>query len=376
MTAAPITSEAGAGNLPALTSVRFFLALGVVLFHLQLTWSWPTVEHTGLIERARLGVDAFFLLSGFVLTHVYAAQVETGVYSHRRFLVARLARIYPAHGAMLLLMAAVAAFAVVLGETFDPVLYSPAGFLQTLLLVHAWGANPTPIEWNGPSWSLSAEWGAYLLFPVFAWIGLKLRHRPLVLAGLAVAVFAALDGAYRAVLDAPLLHAEFRMGVLRILPTFLGGVALYWLYRRIALTPGRARTAAVAAALGLLLAMHLRLDEPVVVLGSAALVLALALLSKAGADGPLASAPLLFLGEASYAIYLAHMPAIVVWKNARAALSGGGSDYVIPMGEAALLTLAIIVAGSLVHVFFERPARVWIRRKFLGPAPRAVPSAT
>ena len=46
------------------------------------------------------------------------------------------------------------------------------------------------------------------------------------------------------------------------------------------------------------------------------------------------------------------------------------------MGEAALLTLVVIAAGSLVHVFFERPARFWIRRRLLGRAPRAVPSAT
>lgn len=53
--------------LDPLTGVRFFLALGVVLFHFQLYWTLPA-ESAGLLNRARLGVDVFFILSGFILT--------------------------------------------------------------------------------------------------------------------------------------------------------------------------------------------------------------------------------------------------------------------------------------------------------------------
>src|SRR5690606_17191169 len=53
--------------LDPLTGVRFFLALGVVLFHYQLYWTLPH-EAAGLLDRARLGVDVFFILSGFILT--------------------------------------------------------------------------------------------------------------------------------------------------------------------------------------------------------------------------------------------------------------------------------------------------------------------
>lgn len=48
-------------------------------------------------------------------------------------------------------------------------------------------------EWNGPSWSLSAEWFAYLTFPAFAWAGLKLRRRPILLLALTALIFLALD---------------------------------------------------------------------------------------------------------------------------------------------------------------------------------------
>ncbi|QLQ13032.1 MAG: acyltransferase [Brevundimonas sp.] len=67
-----------------LTSVRILLALGVVLFHYQLQWSLTDDGHSGLLNRARLGVDAFFILSGFILTHVYCATVgcrTTGISS-------------------------------------------------------------------------------------------------------------------------------------------------------------------------------------------------------------------------------------------------------------------------------------------------------
>lgn len=353
--------------MPALTSVRIFLALGVVLFHLQLTWAWPTASYTGLLERARLGVDVFFILSGFVLAHVYAPQIERGSYSHLRFLIARLARIYPAHLAILLLMVAIAGVAMVLGERFDPALYSPGGLLRTALMVHAWTPTTTPVEWNGPSWSLSAEWAAYLLFPIFAGVGLGLKRRPILLVVFALLTFAILDGLYRLLFQDALLHAEFNMGVLRIAPTFLGGMALHAVSEKLSLRPAAAIAIALAAALFLITLMHVRGDERLVVASAGGLILALAMLSKAGADGPLAWPALIFLGEASYAIYLLHLPLLVLWKNARGLMIGGGSAYIMPMIEVLGFLALVLIGGAILHVVLERPARDWIRRRFLSP---------
>ncbi|POA46332.1 acyltransferase, partial [Pseudomonas sp. GW460-R15] len=77
-----------------------------------------------------------------------------------------------------------------------------------LLLVHAWLPKIVIAEWNGPSWSLSAEWFAYLTFPAFAWIGLVLARRPVLLIGFAGAVFIGLDLLYRAAFGDTVVHAE------------------------------------------------------------------------------------------------------------------------------------------------------------------------
>ena len=72
--------------LDPLTSVRFFLALGVVLFHYQLQWTL-SVESAGLLDRARLGVDVFFVLSGFILTHVYLQGDRAPDYRRLRWMI-------------------------------------------------------------------------------------------------------------------------------------------------------------------------------------------------------------------------------------------------------------------------------------------------
>lgn len=349
-------------RLAALTSVRIFLAVGVVLFHLSLAWTLDDRAWTSLIERARLGVDVFFILSGFVLAHVYSAALAAGQYSHREFLAARIARIYPAHLAVLALMLAMAAAAFVLGERLDPTRYSAWGFVQTLFLTHAWLPTTGVVEWNGPSWSLSAEWGAYLAFPLFARAGLALRERPLVLLALSAILFAVLDMGYTAAFGTPLIHAEFNLGVLRLAPEFLAGVALFHLVARTRTSPVRAMAGAFAATTFLVALMHIGADERLIVAASGVLIASLALVSKAGADGWLANPTLLRLGEASYAVYLLHLPVMTLWKNAHAAIFGGESAYVLSMAEAGGI-LALTVGGALaIHALWEQPVRRLIRR--------------
>lgn len=356
-------------NLPALTSVRFVFALGVVLFHYQLQWPWDTMTTTGVLDRARLGVDAFFILSGFVLTHAYREALEARKLNYGRFVVARFARIYPAHLAVLALVLIMVLGASWMGADFNRDLYNPVGLLLTLLLVHAWLPDIVAAEWNGPSWSLSAEWFAYLAFPLFAWLGVKMARRPLVLLILSAGLFLALDQLYIVVFGDTVVHAELNLGVLRILPEFLYGIALYRLGERITLSPRHAVTAAWGAAAILLVLMHLKADDRLVVAAAGPLILSLALVSKAQADGPLGRPLMLLGGEASYALYLLHMPILIGWKGVVSALKGLDSKYILDWWEIGVLLVITLAAAVALHTVVERPARTWIRRQADGMWP-------
>ena len=349
-------------DLPALTSVRFVLALGVVLFHYQLQWVWDTSAVTGVLERARLGVDAFFILSGFVLTHAYRQALEDRRLDYRRFLAARLARIYPAHLAVLLLVLVMVGAATLVGDSFNRDFYNLPGLVATVALVHAWFPGGLVAEWNGPSWSLSAEWFAYLIFPAYAWLGFALRRRPLLLLVMAVAAFVLLDQAYYAVFNDSVVHAEARLGILRIAPEFLYGVALYRLGERLNPSAALARGGAALAALVLVAAMHVQLDDRAIVALAGPVVLTFGLLSKTRAEGLLAHPAPVAAGEASYALYLLHMPVLIGWKGIAAVVTGRPSSYLLARWEVASLLVLTIAAAFALHWVVERPARTWIRR--------------
>ncbi len=348
--------------LPALTSVRFILALGVVLFHYQLQWSWDVTPHTGVLERARLGVDVFFILSGFVLTHAYREALAQGRLHYGRFLAARFARVYPAHVAVLAFVGVMVGAAYAMGAQFDERLYNPLGLAATLLLVHAWFPGGFVAEWNGPSWSLSAEWFAYLAFPLYGWLGLRLRSRPGVLLALAATLFVTLDLAYQRVFSDILPHAEHRMGILRIVPEFLYGVALYRLGERLAPSRRLASLAALATAALVVVLMHVQADDRWIVAAAGPMLLALALLTKAGADRPLGRPWMLVGGEASYALYLVHMPVLIGWKGVVSALADRPSAYTLAGWEVAILLPMTLAAALAIHYLVEAPSRDGIRR--------------
>lgn len=354
-------------RLPALTGIRFWLALGVVLFHYQLNIVPEGGTGLAIIERARLAVDFFFILSGFVLAHVYGAQVRDGRYSHRRFLIARLARIYPAHIAMLAFMAALAGVAVILGQPFDARSYSLPGLLSAAALTHAWLPVTVPNEWNGPSWSLSAEWAAYLAFPLFAFIGLRRARSPWLVLALAIVLFVALDAFYRWRFGEILTHAELVLGVLRIVPEFLFGIGLYQLGLRLRPGPWTARTAAVGSVTVLLLLMGFSAVERITVGAAGLVILSLAFLARSNSDRVFAHPLAMEAGEASYALYLVHLPLLIVWKNGMAMLQGVNSSYRMAFWEAGVLLAITLTAAFALHAFWERPVRRWVRHRFLKP---------
>src|SRR5262249_48688850 len=119
--------------------------------------------------RGYLGVDFFFVLSGFIITHVYLANLAHPTAAATRvFLWHRFVRIYPVHVAVLAGLMVLLAIGRVAGIPLNnPEDWSSADLLWNLTLLHAWGFVDHP-SWNVPSWSISAEWFAYLLFPLLA----------------------------------------------------------------------------------------------------------------------------------------------------------------------------------------------------------------
>ena len=355
-------------DLQPLTSVRFFLALGVVLFHFQLQWSLPP-EAAGLLNRARLGVDVFFILSGFILSHVYLQGDKAPDY--RRFIIARFARIYPAHIVILAGMLVMVLGARSVGVEVEPGRYNLPDFLHTAFLTQAWFPRSTMVLWNGPAWSLSAEWFVYLIFPVYAWIGLRLRTRPMALIALAVALFIVIDAFYRTAYGIILPRAEDNMGILRIIPEFLLGIGLYFLGRQIELSKNAAVLATLLSAGALLTAMQIPLDDRLIIALAGPLILSLALLARSGARTFLSHPLLLFAGEASFALYLVHIPMLMVWRKAMQRFFGLDAQYAMTPLELAGLLAVCLTAAAAIHLFIERPGRDLIRR-WLPGAPRPI----
>ncbi|MDI1280016.1 acyltransferase [Brevundimonas sp.] len=368
MTSVSPTREGYPTDLRALTSLRAFLAVGVVLFHYQLQWD-PALGFSPIIERSRLAVDAFFMLSGFILAHVYGPSFPAGTFSYRRFIVARIARLYPLHLAVLAGVLVMVIVARAAGVQYDPATYTAEGFLKTLLLVQAWFPSLVGYNWSGPSWSLSAEWFAYLLFPAYALIAMKLKTRPWVLLFLGVLGFAVIDAVYGQMFGKVLPRAEDDMGILRILPEFLIGMALYGLGRRWEWSRGSAIGASAVATFCLLLAMQFSLDDRLVVALAAPLILTWSMLARTAKAGPLSTPLAVFSGEASFALYLVHIPLLVAYKGIASELRGIDSGFYMSPLELAGLFVVTVAAAAALHLGVEKPGRRWIRRRFEGRTP-------
>jgi peptidoglycan/LPS O-acetylase OafA/YrhL len=345
-------SAALTGDLAGLTALRFMAALWVVLYHYRDQLSFNLDHYTALFSKGYLAVDFFFVLSGFIMAHVYGAAVEAGRFSHRAYLWKRFARLYPLHLATLLavigLWAAfrLAGLSPASDEKYDFMLL-PAH----VLAVHAWGVTPHN-AWNIPSWSISAEFGAYLLFPLL--MGLSLKFRPRLGLAVALVVFGAAWGAALAFTGAEL--TEFQtMGIVRILPEFLLGIAL-----RRAWVAAPAWLPWLLAAAALTLAEFSPTDLPTV-LALAALVPAAASLG--------APRPLHYLGEASYSLYMVHAIVQTVYFNA-VSLAGlkpqdAGASIAVALGGVGLA----IVASMISYELIEKPARTFLTHRRLKAEP-------
>jgi len=317
-------------QINALTSIRYLAAAWVLMFHLKEFTRATALTANPFVMHGYLGVDFFFVLSGFVLAHVYKRDADVGRFNYWSFVSKRLGRIYPMHLFTLSIFLALGALALLLGLTFD--IWDPAqpfrdldrgqvirAIVAHLTLIHAWGST-SGLQFNLPSWSISAEWFAYLMFPVFLLFLRRLPGGEGAKLTVAAALFMAMALATQLLMGLELTEMSWNIGILRIVPEFFLGMALYGFGER--RTFGRS-----GALLGLWLSLAVvvlslaasswvpgvkLIGLPLVVLGLSGIVLFAADGDRYGAF-PLLSRPgFVLLGEISYSVYMLHQAVMVI----------------------------------------------------------------
>ncbi|RPF72753.1 acyltransferase [Aurantiacibacter spongiae] len=355
-------------HLAALTGLRGVAAWMVVLYHARLLLTdWLPGGVTAMAGMGYLAVDVFFLLSGFVMWLNYGPRLRRdGLAGAPRFWWRRIARIWPLHA---LVLAGMVAFALVLLAAGRSTAGYPFGELPLhLLLVQNWGFTPD-LSWNHPAWSISAELGAYLLFPLVA-VSVRWEDmRPAMLIAAMIGAAFALHAVFALAGEPGLGGRIARLGLVRCVLEFAIGVmcANLWLSWRAGWTGALASALAggVLAALGIAVGWP---ETAFVPLAFAALLLALAL-----DGGPIAralgSAPLRWLGDASYATYLIHFPLFILVK-----LVGVDERLQLgPVGFVVYCAVLLALSGAL-HRWWEKPAQRWLNRRAPRPAAPRVPA--
>jgi peptidoglycan/LPS O-acetylase OafA/YrhL len=364
-------------ELKPLTSLRFFAAMMIAILHLQedFTAPWHSLSGGGL----RQGVSFFFVLSGFILTHVYIDQPGLTL---RRFLTLRLARLYPTHIAALALLIAVLPWSLIVYSSPSPDVTGPALVAKILLVDSIVPTAPIQYAWNGVSWSLSTEMFFYLAFPLLLIDFRATWRKKLALAALVTALAylgasalgmpfagtrADVPTIYQAAYGAPLARGfEFVLGMAAyvfferviaplelsrawwtIIETSLLLALLYWVFVGCNATASRLPTLP-----------HLWM----IVSGSCwlfALVIAFFAPARGIIGAALSSAPMVWLGQISFSFYMVHQIVLraFAWRWG-------------PEAPVAIVLVTALLAAAAIFYLVETPGR----RRILALSRRGKPA--
>lgn len=333
---------------PDIDGLRCVAVLSVVLNHLS----------ERLAPGGYVGVDVFFVISGYLITRIIQSEVEQGSFSFAVFYERRLRRLFPALFGVLLFVI-VAGYVFALPSDYRATLRASLGTLGFSSNIVFWrelqagyfapNARINPLL---HTWSLAVEEQFYLLYPVFLIACNRLFPRlefRIMLALAAVSLVAA-EALVRGHSVAVFFLLPFRGWELMV-----GGLLAL---RRIPLLSSRASREFVAAAgLGAIVASVIGFGEHTTFPGLSATlpVAGAAAIIHAGASGPttvgalLAMRPIVYVGLISYSLYLWHWPLIVF---TRFALAMAPLDRYVPA-----LLVSSLALGALSHRLIELPFR-------------------
>lgn len=333
-------------HIPALDGLRGLAVLMVLISHLLPTGNWWIAQHGGL------GVDIFFVLSGFLITRILLFNHENGILL-RTFLWRRALRIFPPYYALLLIVALIR--------------QSGDGWIFAITYTYNF-TEPSSLPGDlGHTWSLCIEEHFYMLWPLvvmFLPLG-KSRHVCLhLLVYLALATFLVEQIAFAWGWGNRVGLWMFQWTPFRA-PSLLVGC---WLAYGEKQWRGRPRSIVVGMVLLLLSFILTTFGLPIdhsglfienasrLMVAAAMFLLAISILQRV-----YATEPLRWIGRISYGLYLYHLLIYSLVGNY------GGHDVT--------KLIAVFAFASLSYYFFELPI-MRRGRRFMKPTPSVASSAT
>lgn len=334
-----------------LDALRGFAMLVVLVYHI----------HPTLLPGGFLGLDIFFVLSGYLITTLLLSErARTGAISMRRFFGRRIRRLWPASWMVLALVAVAGLFEV---WTPDQQRGLPGTTTAAVLQLANWHqmnaggyvdafVAPSPLQHY---WSLSLEEQFYLLWPPVLLV--LLRWRPRVV--FPTAVIAAMAASTWSVHVSDTFQRAY-LGTDTRIGAILAGALLAWVLRSRPLegfAPGTPRTlsriaGAIAVAGMFALCFVLDIEENSMRTGGFLMLAALSLVATLGAlnvpEMPRWMAPFAFVGRVSFCMYLVHWPLLVALAPDASMLS----RWLV--GGPVALALAVGLQRTIEQPFIQR----------------------
>jgi peptidoglycan/LPS O-acetylase OafA/YrhL len=352
-----------------LDSWRGICALFVVLFHF-VSMMPNSLETSSFVRNSYLFVDFFFVLSGFVLCHSYRDKISN-LSDFFRFAIRRFGRVWPLHAVVLALF--VAAIVVInrlphpsdLALTWTDGDYAIGAIAPSLALLNA--VHLLGNVWNGPAWSIAAEFYVYLIFASLALVaGRRLLLPGLILSAGALALVYAWAPSF--------MNTTWDFGIVRCIAGFFAGVVAFHVYEATGRRGLRAATLREAGAIVLVILFVLfagnGADAVSPVSLAAPAVFGFAVIVFAGQQGlislSLRAPPFIALGRYSFSIYMIHQPLLIMlcyglWSLGYPTKALSGAATQPWMGSVDLImmdfVLAVVVIAAASYHFIERPAR-------------------
>lgn len=334
---------------PDIDGLRAVAVLLVVGFHLGFT----------RLRGGFVGVDIFFVISGYLISSTILHDFEFSSFSARSFYERRIRRIFPALFFMLLVIS-VFAYVYFLPtelEHFAASLISSIGSVSNIYFFNQSGYFEAPAATKPllHTWSLAVEEQFYIVFPLLLLAIRRLFPRRLTLSIVVLTIASFLASAFGAFRYPSI---AFYMLHTRAWELLLGTILSLKLLPRIQGLIARNVTALIGLGLTAFAAVRFSSGTPFPGVAALAPCLGAAMIIAAGESGTsavgkaLSFRPIVFVGLISYSLYLWHWP-IIVFQRVASVLLKGTSETVVKI----VALLVSLVIGTLSWKYVELPFR-------------------